>query len=311
MVTYEIEKIGAAALAAVQQHAPLRPGAHVLAVVQDRVVQKDWLQAQGLPVGPYVAVASAAEVQSGWERWHAPCRLKTRYGGYDGRGQAPLKVAADAADAWAHVGQMPCILERELSLHAELSVCVARRPSGEVQVFAASQNWHSQGVLRTSVLPGDLPTDVTQQAYACARDIAEKLQLEGVLAIEFFVTDDAQVLVNELAPRPHNTFHTTDGACTTSQFEQHVRSVCDLPLGAVDVVRPTALANLLGDLWAHDTVPDFVGALALPDVQLHLYGKAPRAGRKMGHLLAFGDSAAEALRCVQDAYDVLSRKPKI
>ncbi|HET6344794.1 MAG TPA: ATP-grasp domain-containing protein, partial [Myxococcota bacterium] len=187
-----------------------------------------------------------------------------------------------------------------------LSVMVARRPSGEVVVFPPAQNWHSRGVLQWSRIPATLPAAVLREAGAHARQLADAWRLEGVLAVELFVTTDGALLVNELAPRPHNTFHATQAACGTDQFEQLVRAICDLPLGRTDVVTAAALANLLGDLWTGGP-PPFADALAIPGVSLHLYGKAARPGRKMGHLLVADPDPDVALRRAQEAFAALER----
>lgn len=209
VVTYDIEKIGAAVTEAVAAQRPLRPGGHVVRMVQDRATQKDWLRTQGFPVGPYAVVDTAAEVAQAVQGWGRPGRLKSRQGGYDGRGQARVPTAADAAAAFQAVGAVPCVVEQELALEAEISVLVARRPSGEVQVFPPSQNWHHDGVLTWSTTPAALPAAVVQRVQDLGRSLAEALQLEGLLAAEFFVTAGDEVRVNELAPRPHNTCSTS------------------------------------------------------------------------------------------------------
>ena len=304
VVTYEIEKIGPSALDAVRTTTPLRPGPDVLAVVQDRLTQKEWLAAHGFPVAPFRAADSPAALAAA-ARALGSCRAKSRRGGYDGRGQYRVGRIDDALDAeagraWQGVGGAPCVVEAELDLEAELSVMVARTPSGAVALFPPARNWHVDGILDVSVLPGDLPAAAAARALEHTRAMAGAFALEGLLAVEWFVTRDGSVYVNELAPRPHNTFHTTRLACATSQFEQLVRAVCGLPLGDAEAVRPVALANLLGDLW-RDGAPALADALALPGVQLHLYGKAPRPGRKVGHLLATGTTAADALAMVKEA----------
>jgi 5-(carboxyamino)imidazole ribonucleotide synthase len=192
-------------------------------------------------------------------------------------------------------------VEDLLLLALELSVLVARRPSGEMASYPAARNWHEDGILSRSVMPGVLPARVAARADAIARRVAGELGLEGLLAVELFLTRSGELLVNELSPRPHNTFHATETACATSQFEQLVRAICDLPLGSTEVVRPTALTNLLGDLWLGPAAPDLSAALACPGVALRLYGKAPRPSRKLGHLLATAKTPREALRRVSEA----------
>ncbi len=307
VVTWEIERVGAAAAAAVAAVAPLRPGVECLTLVQDRERQKAWLEANGFPVGPWRAADGATAIAHALSSLGGPCRAKAVRGGYDGRAQARVLSPDGAAEAHTTLGGAPAVVERELSLAAELSVLVARRPSGDDVVFPPARNWHNEGILTFSQLPGDLPGDLASAAVDLAERIARALRVEGLLAVEMFLTTDGALLVNELSPRPHNTFHTTEMACATSQFEQLVRAVCDLPLGAVDVVRPSALANLLGDLWSHGT-PPLERPLALPGVRLALYGKAPRPGRKVGHLLAGAATPAEALALVRRARSLLDGK---
>jgi 5-(carboxyamino)imidazole ribonucleotide synthase len=301
VVTYEIEKIGVAAAKAVEATRPLRPSSRVLEIVQDRLTQKEFLTAAGIPVAPYLPAANAPEAARAARTLGGPVRLKARRGGYDGRGQARGATPAEAEAAFAELGGVPCVVELELSLAEELSVLVARRPHGEVAVFPPAQNWHEDGILVVSVLPGQLRAGIAAKAQEQARAIAVALGVEGLLAVEFFESEQGELFANELSPRPHNTFHATETACFTSQFEQLVRAICDLPLGSTDVLRPTALANLLGDLWLGGKQPDFARALELPGVRLNLYGKSPRHGRKMGHLLALAETPEAALALVKEA----------
>ncbi len=305
VVTYEIEQIGQAALAAAERHAPVRPSPAVLAIVQDRLTQKDWLSQHGFPVGPYRPASSAADVEAAAQALGG-LRLKARRGGYDGRSQAMVAHPAQAAAAFQSLGGEPVVCERELVLQRELSVMVARAEHGEMKVFPPAQNWHQDGILSLSVLPGALEPALVTRAQELGLAIAKSMDVCGLLAVEFFETESHGLLVNELSPRPHNTFHATETACLTSQFEQLVRAVCGLPLGLTDTLRPTALANLLGDLWfGRDHSPRFDRALALPGVYLTLYGKTPRRGRKVGHLLAVEHTPEEALRVVRAARDSL------
>lgn len=308
VATYEIEKIAPAALAAAGAIVPLRPAPAILAMVQDRATQKAWLAQHDYPVGPWCAAADADQVAEA-ARTFGNCRLKSRRGGYDGRGQARLLTAdaSAATAAWNAIGAIPCVVERELELELEFSLLVARRPAGEIALHPAARNWHLDGILDVSVIPGEVPAAALATAAAHTRRLAEQLSLEGVLAVEWFLTRDGAVLVNELAPRPHNTFHATRSACVTSQFEQFVRAVCDLPLGSTEVVRPAALANLLGDLWLGREPPDLEAVLAMPGVELHLYGKSPTPLRKVGHLVACAASPAHALKRVREARARLAR----
>jgi len=229
--------------------------------------------------------------------------VKSCTGGYDGRGQARMSDAAEAAKVWASLGSTACVVERAAALEAELSVLVARTPSGRVAVHPVAQNHHDHGVLTWSVIPAGLPEKVLKEAAEIARGIAEEMRVEGLLVVELFLTAGGVLRVNELAPRPHNSFHATEVGCMTSQFEQAVRAVCDLPLGSTEVVRPAAIHNLLGDLWVGDQPPRFERALEIPGVRLHLYGKrVARPGRKMGHLSALGQTSAEATARVIEAW---------
>ena len=301
VVTIEIEQIAPAALEAALELVPVRPGADLLRVVQHRGRQKQWLADHGFPVGPYAHVDSAPSLDSAAQRIGPALFVKACEGGYDGRSQLRFD-GSDAAGAWASLGGRTAVAEQALDLELELSVMVARRASGEVVVYPPAVNHHERQILAWSVLPGDLDPAVAAQARDLARAIAERFSLEGILAVEMFLTRDGRLLVNELAPRPHNSYHASELACPTSQFEQLVRAVCDLPLGVVEPTRPAAIVNLFGDLWQNDRAPDFASALGVAGTRLFLYGKrGPRPGRKMGHLAAIGDTPADALERVRRA----------
>jgi 5-(carboxyamino)imidazole ribonucleotide synthase len=307
-VTLEIEQIGIASLRAAERYAPVRPGPAVMEVVQDRARQKTWLASHGFPVGPFRVAGSAEELGAAAAAF-GRVFAKVAVGGYDGRGQARLAGPDEAARGWRAVGEAPCVVERALDIEAELSVMVARRPGGETAVYPPALNHHHERILDWSVLPGPVAADVAARAREIACGIAESLGVEGLLCAELFLTREGELLVNELAPRPHNTYHASERACVTSQFEQHVRAVCDLPLGATDVVRPAAIVNLLGDLWLRGggEPPAFERALELPGVRVHLYGKrGARPGRKMGHLSAVGATPDEAVACVMEAKRALT-----
>lgn len=300
VVTLEIEQIATASLDAAARHAPVRPSSQLLGTVQDRARQKRWLVNAGFPVGPYDDVSNAEGVTRAATRL-GPLVVKATRGGYDGRSQVRVASAADASAAWTSLvgpssAGRQAVAEQALELESELSVMIARAPNGSVAVYPPALNFHERQVLSWSVVPAPLPADLVHKATDLARGIADQLGLEGLLAVEMFLTTRGELLVNELAPRPHNSYHETELACATSQFEQLVRAVCNLPLGSTAVVRPAAIVNLFGDLWANDTQPPFDAVLAEPLTRLHLYGKkVARPGRKMGHLSAYGDTADQAL----------------
>jgi 5-(carboxyamino)imidazole ribonucleotide synthase len=303
VVTIEIEQIGAQSLRAATRHAPVRPGPLVLDIVRDRGRQKAWLTERGFPLGDYRVVGSREELHAAIEELGGEVFLKARVGGYDGRGQVRVEHVDHANEGWATLGERPAVAERALDLELELSVMVARTPSGEVAAYPPAVNHHEHQILAWSVMPGPMPPKVADHATELATEIASALGVEGLLAVEMFLTRDGELLVNELAPRPHNTFHATELACVTSQFEQLVRAVCDLPLGATGATRAAAIVNLLGDLWQDGAMPRFDAALEVEGTRLFLYGKAvARPGRKMGHLAAVGKAPNTALKRVSDAF---------
>ena len=321
VVTLEIEQISLASMNAAASLVPVRPSESVLEVIQDRIAQKDWLLRNGFPVGRYRAVRSLDELRAAVEELGGRCFCKSATGGYDGRGQGKVGFGADAGSeaeirgAWEALGEGPGVVEQAVDLDREISILVARSPRGEVRVYPAAWNHHEEQILAWSVLPAPLPEQLAAEGRALAEAIADTFLLEGILAVELFVTKDGRLLVNELAPRPHNSYHSSERACVTSQFEQLVRAVCNLPLGSADVIAPCAIANLLGDLWLEPgepgkkpvpRVPHWDKALAVPGVRLHLYEKLrPRKGRKMGHLSAVGKTAEEAVELVLHAKAML------
>ncbi len=316
VVTLEIEQISVPAIEAAERHAPMRPSSKMLAIIQDRILQKDWLVAHGLPIGEYRAVSDLTQFHAAVRELGGRCFAKSAHGGYDGRSQEKLgfSQSADAAAidaAWKSLGQRPIVVEQAIELEMEISVMVARSPRGEMKVYPAAVNHHQQQILVWSAIPADIPAIIAKQARELALSIAEQFHLEGLLAVEMFVAKDGRLLVNELAPRPHNSYHSSERACTTSQFEQAVRAVCNLPLGEVEVIQPAAIVNLLGDVWLDanpETGPRFDLALAVPGVRLHLYEKhVPRAGRKMGHLSGVGKTVQEAVQSVLEAKSRLQR----
>ncbi len=305
-VTLEIEQIGIDALTEVARIAPLRPGVGPIRIIQDKTLQKQWLADAGFPVGPFRVVRSEAELQEAVAALGGSVFLKIGRGGYDGRGQARIGLDSPATEefitaAWQGIGAQPAVAEKAIDLECEISVMAARNPSGEVCSYPAARNHHENQILAWSVMPASVPGELESRAEVLAAAIIARLGLEGLLCVEIFVTRQGELLVNELAPRPHNSYHESECGCVTSQFEQAVRAVCNLPLGSTQLITPAAIVNLLGDVWLKGT-PDFSAALAVPGVRLHLYEKhTPRAGRKMGHLSAVGVTAGEALERVLEA----------
>ena len=308
VVTIEIEKVGIAAMKEAAKHALVRPDYRALEIIQHRARQKDWLAESGFPVGAYRVVRSAAELERA-AREIAPQRdvyVKAAEGGYDGRGQAVMHSSTDAHKAWLYLGADVCVAEQALEVQVEISVLAARNPRGDAAIYPPALNHHTKRILDWSVIPAPIDSLVSKRAFEIAHEVARKLDIIGLVCVEMFVTKSGELLVNELAPRPHNSYHASERACATSQFEQVVRAVCDLPLGSTEVVSPAAIVNLLGDLWLAHPHPRFDAALAVPGVRVHLYEKlVPKPGRKMGHLSAIASTPQEAVERVQQAKQIL------
>jgi 5-(carboxyamino)imidazole ribonucleotide synthase len=307
VVTFEFENVPAATALEAAKHAPVRPGVTVLDVTQHRVREKSFLRDAGIPVTPFWPVTSLDELRGGLVHSGFPAVLKTAHGGYDGKGQALLSSPADVEAAWPQFEGAESILEAFIDFTCEVSVVGARGLDGDFVAYGPMQNSHAHHILDVSFTPAAIEPRLAQEAIEIARAVLTRLDVVGVLCVEMFVTRDGRLLVNELAPRPHNSGHLTIDACVTCQFEQQVRAVCGLPLGAPDLLRPAAMANLLGDLWTGGE-PRWDRALGHRDVKLHLYGKAEaRPGRKMGHLTALGVTPDEAVARVLAARAALPR----
>ncbi len=312
VVTFEFENVAAEAAAAAAEHAPVRPAGRVLHVCQNRLREKGFLAGAGFPVAPFRAVRSPSELRAALDELTgsslrgAKAVLKTSGWGYDGKGQEVLGPAADAAEAWLRLGAPEAILEAFVDFEREISVVAARGLDGSLGTYGPVANDHRRHILDVSVAPAPVPPALAAEARDLAEAVLHELDVVGVLCVEMFVTREGRLLINELAPRPHNSGHYTIDACVTSQFEQQLRAVCGLPLGSTAQHRPAAMANLLGDLWGGGE-PDWAAALAHPEVKLHLYGKAePRPGRKMGHLTALAGDGETARRRVLAAREALS-----
>jgi 5-(carboxyamino)imidazole ribonucleotide synthase len=290
VVTTEFENPPAATLERLAGHTAVRPSAAAVAVAQDRVKEKRFLVDNGLPVGPYDVIDRVDATV----RVDFPARLKTARLGYDGKGQREVRDAAEMRAAWTLMGGVTCVLEQALSLDREVSVVCARTMSGAFAAYPVAENVHVDGILDLTVVPARLSDELTARATGLALTIADALDYVGVLAVEFFVVD-GELLVNEIAPRPHNSGHWTIDVARTSQFAQQVRAVCGASLGDTSLCAGgAAMVNLLGDLW-DDGEPAWSQVLADPRAALHLYGKSvPRQGRKMGHLTVWDDDASTA-----------------
>lgn len=305
VVTFEFENVPAETAGTAACHAPVRPSGYVLHTTQHRLREKTFLVKNGLPLTPFRHVENRATLASAAEELGLPAILKTADFGYDGKGQYRIRTQEDFDAAWAAVGEREAVLEAFVDFEMEISVVAARSADGDFVHFGAIENNHKKSILDVSLAPARITPGVASDAVEIARAVLEKLDVVGILCVEFFVAKDGRLLINELAPRPHNSGHFTFDANVTSQFEQQLRAVCGLPFGAVTQLTPAAMANLLGDLW-QNSEPDWAAAAAIADVKLHLYGKLePRPGRKMGHLTALAATAEQALADVQRARDAL------
>ena len=305
VVTMEFENVSAAAASAAAEVALVRPSGAALHTTQQRAREKAFLSAHGLPVTPWVRVTSAEALRAALAVVGVPAIVKTAAFGYDGKGQQRVHGEDEAAAVWARLGGGEAVVEQVVDFVCEVSVVAARGVDGTMVDYGAVENVHRHHILHLTKAPAGVSGQVAAEASALTRRVMEALDYVGVLCVEFFVTRDGRLLVNEIAPRPHNSGHYTIEACATSQFEQQVRAVCGLPLGSTAQVRPAAMINLLGDVWASGE-PRWAEVLAMPGVALHLYGKAePRAGRKMGHLTVVADTAIDAVARVTRAYEVL------
>ena len=304
-ITFEFENVPFATVEAAAEFAPVRPRGEVLHTTQNRLREKTFLSQNRFPVADFRYVQTIEELKTAVSEIGLPCVLKTAGFGYDGKGQAKIKTAEDVETAFAQIGGQEAVVESFVDFEKEVSVVAARDLNGNFADWGVIENAHQNHILDVSFAPAFVEEKVWREAIEISRAILEKLEVVGVLCVEFFLTEDGKLLVNELAPRPHNSGHLTFDACQTSQFEQQLRAVCGLPLGSTEFLRPAAMANLLGDLWETGE-PDWQRALEFPNLKLHLYGKSEaRAGRKMGHLTALSDTAEQAVRTVREARESL------
>ncbi len=310
VITFEFENVPFQTVEAAARFAPVRPRGEVLHTTQNRLREKTFLSNNGFPVAPFRHVKTVDEIKSAIAEIGFPAVLKTAGFGYDGKGQAKIESESDVETAFTAIGEQEAVLEAFVDFEKEVSVVAARDAAGNFADWGVIENQHERHILDVSVAPAFVSEKIHREAIEIARAILDKLEVVGVLCVEFFLTKDEKLLVNELAPRPHNSGHLTFDACLTSQFEQQLRAVCGLPLGATDFLRPAAMANLLGDLWEKGE-PRWENALKFPNVKIHLYGKAEaRAGRKMGHLTALSETAELAAQTVLNARNSLIESPE-
>ena len=313
-ITTEFENVPAAALTLLAAFCPVAPAAAAVAIAQDRAAEKAHFVGCGVPCAPYAVIDTAEQLAAVADDL-LPGILKTTRMGYDGKGQVRVSTRAALAAAWAELHSVPCVLEKMLPLAAECSVIVARGRDGQMVHFPPQRNLHRDGILAvTEVDASNMPPALAQQAVDAAKSIASGLQYVGVLCVEFFVLDDGSLVVNEIAPRPHNSGHYTIDACDVSQFDLQVRAMVGLPLVQPRQHSPAAMLNLLGDLWLRagdqPVTPPWDQVLALPGVHLHLYGKLkPGRGRKMGHLNITGATAADVRSVALQAAALLGIEP--
>lgn len=300
-ITTEFENVPADSLNFIAKFCPVRPSAKAVAIAQNRIREKTFLRDSGFETAAFAAINSIDEIVPALKKVGPSALLKISQFGYDGKGQASVHTLTEALAAFEQMGRKPCVLEERLHLKTEISVVVARSVNGETVAYPAAENTHVNGILDLSVVPAQVSDALSHQAIHDARAVADKLEYCGVMAVEFFVVENDQLLINEIAPRPHNSGHYTMDACLTSQFDQQVRAMCGLPLGDARLLSPVAMVNILGDAWRGDAPPPWDAVLNEPRAKLHLYGKhEARPGRKMGHFTCIGNSVQEATILAQD-----------
>lgn len=305
VITTEFENIPAHVLAEVADYCPVRPSANALGKTQDRSVEKAFIKSCGLLPVPYGEIESESDIEAAVKAIKFPAILKTARLGYDGKGQVVVNSMDEVLTAFAEVGKVACVLEQRVDLDKEISVVLGRNENGEMQCFPVGENIHKNGILHQSIVPARVDDAMSTSAKAAAKRIAEKLEFVGVMAVEFFITKQGDLFVNEMAPRTHNSGHYTQDACATSQFEQQVRMVCNLPFGDTRLLSPVVMTNLLGDVWGNELVnqsqPDWEKLLKYDNCKLHLYGKKEaRTGRKMGHFNVLDEDIERAIERSDD-----------
>jgi len=306
-VTTEFENVPASTLDALAKTCPVRPGAQAVTITQDRIHEKNFLKDNAFPTAPFAVIHSLEDLQNSISKIGTPAILKVSRFGYDGKGQFGINAVSDIEKGWQTLQGEACILEQRMPLDIEVSVVLARGLEGEVMTYPVAENIHESGILDVSVVPARIDKTLETKVIDMAKQIAVALDYVGVMAVEFFISN-GELLVNEIAPRPHNSGHYTLDACMTDQFEQQVRAVCGLPLGETTLLSPVVMINMLGDIWHDGHAPKWQKLLNQPNVKLHLYGKQEaRPGRKMGHFNVLAKNIDDALNLAEDLKQQLSK----
>ncbi|OUR65966.1 5-(carboxyamino)imidazole ribonucleotide synthase [Methylophaga sp. 42_25_T18] len=304
-ITTEFENIPATTLAFLEQQTVVHPSSKALAATQNRINEKQFIASLGIPVAPFIAIRKTADIDTAKTTIQFPAILKVATFGYDGKGQVVCHTADDVRKAFESLGQVECVLEQRINLEREVSTVLARSQSGEISNFPVAENVHVNGILHSTTVPSRLPEAQVETAIQMADKIADGLAYVGVMAVEFFLSKEGDILVNEIAPRPHNSGHFTVDACETSQFEQQVRMLCGLPSGNCELVSPVVMINILGDVWGKSK-PHWDSLLTRPENKLHLYGKKEaRIGRKMGHFNVLAATVEQATNIAHQSFDDL------
>ena len=306
-ITTEFENVPASTLETLAKTKPVRPGAKAISIAQDRIQEKNFLKDNGFYTAPFAVIHSLEDLKNNISEIGTPAILKVSRFGYDGKGQFGINTESDIEKAWQTLEGEACVLEQRMPLDIEVSVVLARGTEGEVVTYPVSENIHEAGILDVSVVPARIDSDLETKVINMAKNIATALDYVGIMAVEFFISN-GKILVNEIAPRPHNSGHFTLDACMTDQFEQQVRAVCGLPLGETTLLSPVVMINMLGDIWHNGKAPKWQKLLDHPNVKLHLYGKREaRPGRKMGHFNVLSENIDDALKLAEDLKQQLSK----
>lgn len=306
-ITTEFENVPAETLEFLESRTPVRPGSRAVAIARDRILEKTFIREQGLATAPFFAIKKSDDLRAACAGLKLPALLKTAQLGYDGKGQFAVNSTEEALRGFQQLQETPCVLEERIDLAQEISVILARGIDGDVSVYPLGENIHVNGILDTTHVPANIEAKTAQKAKTMAIKLAEAMQYCGVLAVEFFLSRSGELLINEMAPRPHNSGHYTLDAALTSQFEQQVRTLCGLPPGSTELLSPVVMVNILGDLWK-DGTPQWEALFRHPQVKLHLYGKHhARPGRKMGHYNCLAGELSQANRIAHEIRAALAQ----